>query len=148
MENDFCRDSFLPNSIKEKLSLKDIEMLNPLVLAYMGDAVYEVFVRNNIISRGIWQPKQFHKESVSFVKAAAQAEFLESIRELLDEEEEDIVRRGRNAKSGTVPKNAELMDYRNATGFESLIGYLYLKGRFDRLNIIFENILSLRENKK
>lgn len=146
MEDTFYGDNFLPEAIRGKLSKKDIEMLNPIVLAYVGDAVYEVFIRNVIVSRGIWQPKRLHKESVSFVKAQAQAELLEAVKEDFSEEESDIVRRGRNAKSGTIPKNAGMMDYKNATGFESLIGYLYLLGRYGRLKEIFEKVLIAREN--
>lgn len=145
MDDTFYGDNFLPESIRGKLSEKDVEMLNPLVLAYVGDGVYEVFIRNVIVSRGIWQPKKFHLESVSFVKANAQAELLEAIKEGLSETEADIVRRGRNAKSGTIPKNADRMDYKNATGFEALIGYLFLLGRYGRLKELFEKVLIARE---
>ena len=146
MEDAFYGDNFLPEAIRGKLSKKDIEMLSPIVLAYVGDGVYEVFIRNVIVSRGIWQPKRLHKESVSFVRAKAQAELLEAVKEDFSEEESDVVRRGRNAKSGTIPKNAEMMDYKNATGFEALIGYLYLLGRYGRLKEIFEKVLIAREN--
>lgn len=145
MDDTFYGDNFLPESIRGKLSEKDVEMLNPLVLAYVGDGVYEVFIRNVIVSRGIWQPKKFHSASVSFVKANAQAALLEEIKEELSEEESDIVRRGRNAKSGTIPKHAERMDYKNATGFEALIGYLFLLGRYGRLKELFEKVLIARE---
>ncbi len=147
MDETFIGGSFLPEAYMGQLSEKDIEMLNPLVLAYIGDGVYEVFVRNLIVSKGIWQPKKFHKEAVSFVNAASQAGMLEVLKDFLDEKEAEIVRRGRNAKSGTVPKNADIMDYRNATGFEAMIGYLYLMKRYDRLREIFERVLIARENK-
>jgi len=145
LDNTFCGDDFLPEAIRGKLSNKDIEMLSPIVLAYIGDGVYELFIRNVIVSRGIWLPKKFHKESVSFVKAKAQAELLEAIKGDLTEEENDIIKRGRNAKSGTIPKNADMMDYKNATGFEAMIGYLYLLGRYSRLKEIFEKVLIARE---
>ena len=145
MDDTIYGDNFLPEDVRGKLSTKEIEMLSPIVLAYIGDGVYEVFIRNVIVSRGIWLPKKFHKESVSFVKAKAQAEILEGIKEYLSEEEKDIIKRGRNAKSGTIPKNADMMDYKNATGFEALIGYLYLLGRNGRLKEIFEKVLIARE---
>jgi ribonuclease-3 family protein len=116
-------------NIKEK----DVNQLSPLVMAYIGDAVYEVFIRTMLISGGNLPVHLLHKRSVNFVKAKAQSDIIHKIIEMLTPEEQDIVRRGRNAKSGTVPKNADVVEYKYATGFESLVGYLYIKGNYKRL---------------
>ena len=117
---------------------KDVDQLSPLVLAFIGDAVYEVFVRSLIVSRGNAPVHKLHKESIAFVKAKAQCGIVRRIMDSLEPEEQDVVRRGRNAKSGTIPKNADVTEYKYATGFEAMIGYLYLKKRFKRLGEIFE----------
>ena len=122
----------------------DIRMLNPLVLAYIGDSVYDTFVRTLLISRGYGQVSKLHKMSIGFVKAKAQADILERITEMLTPEEQDIVRRGRNTKSSTVPKNADISDYRYATGFEALIGFLYLTGQIDRLMEVISMIVDVK----
>lgn len=115
-----------------------INSLSPLALAYVGDSVYEVFVRTFLVSKGNAPVHVLHKKSINYVKAKAQSDIIHRIMDVLNDEELDIVRRGRNAKSGTVPKNANVADYRYATGFESLIGYLYLKKRYKRLMYILE----------
>lgn len=120
---------------------KDPSQLNPLVLAYIGDAVFEVYVRQYVISRPNHKPNHLHKGSVKFVSAKAQAKTLKLWLPLLTEEETDMVKRGRNAKSGTMPKNADVLDYRHSTAFECLIGYLYYKKRFDRLEQLLELML-------
>lgn len=117
-----------------KVSGGDINQYSPLVFAYLGDAVYEVFIRSLVVSQGNAPVHIMHKRSVSFVKAKAQSETIHRILEKLTTEEQDIVRRGRNAKSATVPKNADVTEYRYATGFEALLGYLFLKGDYDRLS--------------
>jgi ribonuclease-3 family protein len=122
----------------------DIRMLNPLVLAYVGDSVYDTFVRTLLVSGGYGQVAKLHKMSIGFVKAKAQADILEKITEKLTPEEHDIVRRGRNTKSSTVPKNADMSDYRHATGFEALIGYLYLTGQIDRLMEVISMIVDVK----
>ena len=122
----------------------DIRMLNPLVLAYVGDSVYDTFVRTLLVSGGYGQVSKLHKMSIGFVKAKAQADILEKISEMLTSEELDIVRRGRNTKSSTVPKNADMFDYRHATGFEALIGYLYLTGQVDRLMEVISMIVDVK----
>ncbi|PYI50159.1 Mini-ribonuclease 3 [Paenibacillus flagellatus] len=116
---------------------KDAAQLNPLVLAYMGDAVFEVLVRQYVISRPNHRPNHLHREAVKFVSAKAQARTLQLWQPHLTPEEADIVKRGRNAKSGTMPKNADVLDYRHSTGFECLIGFLYYTKRFDRLELLF-----------
>jgi len=112
---------------------KDIELCHPLVLAYLGDAVYEVFVRSMLVKREKLPVHMLHRRSVGLVKAKAQSDIVRRIIESLTEAEKDIVRRGRNAKSGTIPKNADVTEYKYATGFETLIGYLYLKRDYARL---------------
>lgn len=130
--------------VEGKLSQKDVEMYNPLALAYMGDTVFDLFVRSYLVSKGSRQVNKLHKEAIAFVKAKAQADALAGIKELLTEEEKEIVKRGRNAKSHSVPKNANLIDYRMATGLETLFGYLYLLGRGDRINELMSRILDTK----
>lgn len=114
------------------------EQMNPLALAYIGDAVFEVYVRQFVLSMSNHRPHVLHKRSSSYVSAKAQAKALEMITPFLTEDEADIVRRGRNAKSGTAPKNTDIIEYRNSTALESLIGYLYYLGRYERLTYVLE----------
>ncbi|KUO68104.1 MAG: hypothetical protein APF77_08490 [Clostridia bacterium BRH_c25] len=127
-----------------KLMVSDVQMLNPLVLAYVGDSVYDTFVRTLLVSGGYGQVKKLHKMSIEFVKAKAQADTLEKITELLTPEEQDVARRGRNTKSATIPKNADISDYRYATGFEALIGFLFLTGQNDRLMEILGRVIDIK----
>lgn len=116
-----------------ELPSKPARLLPPLALAYIGDAVFEVAVRQHVIARPNLRPHHLHIQATKFVSAKAQARMLALIEPQLTEQEQDVVRQGRNAKSGTVPKNANVLDYRHATAFESLIGYLYYTGAHDRL---------------
>ena len=120
---------------KEALRLKEADpaSYSPLVLAYLGDAVYELAIRTLVVNEGNRQVNKMHKESASLVKAGTQMEFLLAIEDELTEEEKSVYRRGRNAKSVTMAKHATMKEYRMATGFEALIGYLYLQGRLERL---------------
>lgn len=126
--------------IKRSKKIEDVNMLSPLVWAYIGDSVYELFIRTNLVNTSNAKPHKLHIESIKYVKAQAQAEFLKSIMEDLTEEEKDIIRRGRNAENHHLPKNCDVKDYMYATAFEALIGYLYLNGREDRLKEIFDKI--------
>jgi ribonuclease III family protein len=128
------RDLLLEN---KSLKDSDIRMYNPLVLAYVGDSVYDTFIRTMLVSNGSVQVNKLHKRSIKFVSAKAQAEITEQLSNILTEDEQDILRRGRNTKSNSVPKNADMNDYRYATGFEALIGYLYLMGSTKRLMELF-----------
>ena len=130
--------------LKNKFTNKDARLLNPLVLAFIGDAIYEVFIRTYLvdINRDMLVHK-LHVKTISFVKAHAQSDFMKGLEAGLTEEELYFYKRGRNAKSGTVPKNAEVQEYRAATGFEALIGYLYITEQNERLNSIFNEILKL-----
>jgi len=116
-----------------RLTEEQAYVLPPLTLAYMGDAVWELFVRSTLVMRGERQPKRLHGQAVAFVKAQSQADRLHRLQEELTERERQVVRRGRNAKSGSVPKNAKVADYRASTGLEALLGYLYAAGQEERL---------------
>ncbi|MCI5726742.1 MAG: Mini-ribonuclease 3 [Clostridium sp.] len=123
---------------------EEAKQLNPLQLAFIGDGVFEIFVRNEILySNKELLPNKMHKEAIKFVKAKSQAEIIHKLEDELNEDEMYIYKRGRNAKSATVPKNADVRDYRMATGFEALVGYLYLTGEKDRLSYIFDESIKL-----
>ena len=112
---------------------KDIRSFSPLTLAYIGDAVYEIVIRTIIVEKGNAPVNKLHHKARSLVKAMAQKEAMEKILPLLTKEEEAVYKRGRNAKSYTSAKNASVIDYRIATGFEALMGFLYLMGRNERM---------------
>lgn len=112
---------------------KDIRSFSPLTLAYIGDAVYEIVIRTIIVEKGNAPVNKLHHKASSLVKAVAQKEAMGKILPLLTEEEEAVYKRGRNAKSYTSAKNASVIDYRIATGFEALMGFLYLMGRNERM---------------
>ncbi|MHB8157480.1 MAG: Mini-ribonuclease 3 [Desulfocucumaceae bacterium] len=122
-------------------------LLPPLVLAYIGDAVYELSVRARIVSRGLTRTDKIHSEAVRYVCAEAQAGILRSIGDFLTEEEAALVRRGRNAKSSHVPKGASVISYRQSTGLECLVGHLFLKGNPGRLAEVMERVFSVVENR-
>lgn len=111
----------------------DINMLSPLTWAYVGDAVYELYIRTNLVNNTKLKPHKLHLESIKYVKAKAQAELLKKLEEVLTDEEKDIVRRARNAENHHLPKNADPADYMYSTAFEGLIGYLYLTKKDERL---------------
>ena len=130
--------------LKNKFTDKDARLLNPLVLAFIGDGIYEVFIRTYLVEiNREMLVHRLHVKTISFVKAHAQSEFMKALETGLTEEELYFYKRGRNAKSGTVPKNADVQEYRTATGFETLIGYLYITEQNERLNFIFNEILKL-----
>lgn len=111
---------------------------SPLALAFMGDSIYEAFIRTKLLLAANQSAAKLHRTAVSFVRAGAQALAMQALLPLLTEEEADIYKRGRNAHSHTVPKNADVTEYRAATGFEALMGYLYLTGQTDRLTHVME----------
>ncbi len=115
---------------------EEINLLSPLTWAYVGDCVYELYIRTNLVNTTNLKPHKLHIETIKHVKAKAQAKLLEEIHEKLTDEEKDIVRRGRNAESHHLPKNANVQEYRYATAFEALLGYLYLTKQFKRLKEI------------
>ena len=125
------------------LNKEDIKMLSPLVWAYMGDAVYEQFIRKYIIDQGVSKNGAYHRKAIKYVSANAQVRILKEIEPYLTEEELNIVKRGRNSNPHSHAKNADIVDYKWATGFEALIGFLYLNEQNDRLNEILEMCLKV-----
>lgn len=119
----------------------DVRMISPLKLAYIGDAVYEVYIRRYLLETYPGKMHQLHRNSTKYVSAKAQADFVRKLESFFTDEENNVIRRGRNAKSGTVPKNTDVIDYNYSTGFEALIGYLYLNDRVDRIEEIIKIIL-------
>ena len=112
---------------------KEATEFSPLVLAYIGDAVYELIVRSILVSMGNRPVNKLNKDATSLVKAAAQSEIVKLISDNLSEEEYTVFKRGRNSSPHTMAKNASMTDYKYATGFEALIGFLYLDNRCDRV---------------
>ncbi|WIF95614.1 Mini-ribonuclease 3 [Caminicella sporogenes] len=131
-------------NLKEKSEM-DIKNTHPLILAYIGDALYEVYIRTYIVYKYEGKVHEFHKLAIKFVKASGQAQIVHALQNQLTEEEWSIVKKGRNQKSATIPKNANISDYRYATGFESLLGYLYLKGDKERINEIISEAIKIIE---
>ena len=136
MEEGLGKNSFI-DSLREGIDSESLRMMGPLQLAYIGDSVYELFVRTMILSREE-NVNKLHKKAVKYVKANAQAASLQRLERVLTDEEKSIVRRGRNAKINTAPKNADLSEYKRATGFESLLGYLFLSKKDKRLIELLE----------
>jgi ribonuclease III family protein len=128
----------------------DEKQLNSLALAYMGDAVYEKYVRHHLLQSGQVKPNQLHKEATHYVSAKAQAKVLHQMMEdeSFDEKEVAIIKRGRNAKSGSVPKNTDVQTYRYSTAFEALIGSLYLSGNQARLEEVIQTAFQIVEAAK
>lgn len=121
--------------IKKGMGIRDIDLVDysPLVLAYIGDSIYEIIVRTCVVTKGNTQVNKLHKKSSSYVNAHSQAVIIMSLMDKLTDEEIRIYKRGRNAKSVTMAKNATISDYKKATGFEALMGYLYLNNETDRM---------------
>ena len=119
---------------------EEVELMSPLTWAYIGDAVYELYIRNKLINETNLRPHKLHIEAIKYVKAKSQAEKLNEIYETLTDEEKDIVRRGRNTQNHHLPKNSNVQEYMYATAFEALIGYLYLTKQNARLKEILEKV--------
>ena len=119
---------------------EEIELMSPLTWAYIGDAVYELYIRNKLINETNLKPHKLHIEAIRYVKAKSQAEKLSEIYESLTDEEKDIVRRGRNTQNHHLPKNSNVQEYMYATAFEALIGYLYLTKQNTRLKDILDKV--------
>lgn len=119
----------------------DVNCINVLALAYLGDSVYEVYIREKLINKGINNVDKLQTESVKYVSAKGQAKILDELidNNFLSEEEIEIVKRGRNYKRSSHPKNTDIITYKCSTGFETLIGYLYLTNK-DRLKEVFDKI--------
>ena len=120
----------------------DVNQMSPLVWAYIGDSVYEQYIRDYLVTNTKYKPHKLHVEATKFVKAAAQAKILELLEKDLTEDEKEIVRRARNTKNHHLPKNSNVQEYMYATAFEGLIGYLYLSGQTERLNEILNKCIN------
>ena len=128
------------------LSSKDWKLYSPLTLAYLGDAVYEMVIRTICVKRTNMQTQKLHRKVTGYVSAKAQAKMMDALIGELTEEEESIYRRGRNSKPYTKAKNASMEEYLKATGFEALVGYLYLQKEYERMNaLIAHGIEALQE---
>ena len=125
----------LLTKIKQEFDCKEVDLrtYSPQTLAFLGDCVYDIIIRTVVVERGNRAAQGLHKKKSYLVNAKTQKELVESIQDLLTAEEEDIYRRGRNAKSYSTAKNASVGDYRKATGFEALLGYLYLDDQMGRV---------------
>ena len=125
----------LLGQIKKEFQCKEVDVraYSPLTLAYIGDAVYEMVIRTIIVERANKAANELHKKAVKYVQAATQATMIMALQDILTEDELAVFKRGRNAKSNTSAKNASITDYRKATGFEALIGFLYLMDDMDRV---------------
>ena len=134
--------------LKEQFHLgnTDIRTYSPLTLAYLGDAVYEMVIRTICVKRTNMQTQKLHRKVTGYVSAKAQAKMMDALIGELTEEEESIYRRGRNSKPYTKAKNASMEEYLKATGFEALVGYLYLQKEYERMNaLIAHGIEALQE---
>lgn len=125
-----------------KYPLTEPRQLPVPVLAYIGDAVFELYVRLYLVHRGMGKMNELHKEASELVKAASQAQFFHRLEHILEEDETTMAKRGRNAKTGYVPKNAQVIDYRFSTGFETLLGYLFLEKKEKRIIELLEYLFN------
>ncbi|EQF29499.1 ribonuclease III domain protein [Clostridioides difficile CD160] len=129
-----------------KMEKTELVTMSPLVLAYLGDTVYETYIREHLIRQNTQRKvNDLHKLAIKYVKAKAQASIIHEIEAELTEEESKIYKRGRNQKSNTSPKNADIIDYKHATGFEALVGYLYLNNEIERLQYIINKGIKIIE---
>lgn len=124
--------------IELKKDITEVKLMPPLTWAYVGDCVYELYIRTKLVNETKLKPHELHIKAIGYVKAKAQAERLKNIYDKLTDEEKDIVRRGRNAENHHLPKNANVQDYMYSTAFEALIGYLYLTKQNARLKEILD----------
>lgn len=120
--------------------------ISSLVLAYIGDAVFELYIRMSLVAQGRSRVNDLHRQASEQVRAVNQAELLKRLEPLLNEEERDVARRGRNAKSGSLPKNVEMATYRISTGFEALLGYLFIARREDRIKDLLDYLFNKETN--
>ena len=127
----------------------DIRTINVISLAYLGDSVYEVYVREHLIKMGISLVENLQREAIKYVSAKSQSKIVKWLTDnnYLNNDELDIIKRGRNYKRGSHPKNTDIITYKNSTGFETLIGYLYLDNKIDRLDEIIRYILEEYDEK-
>lgn len=138
----------LTSDIWDVLGLKSVSLrqLSPLVLAYIGDSIFDLVVKTKIVTAGNTQVNKMNRAASSIVKAESQSKMIGYLEDKLTEEEGSVYKRGRNAKSYTSAKNASISDYRRATGFEALMGYLYLSGQYERMCELIKDALDWLEN--
>ena len=136
-------------AIRQQFGLKevDIRTYSPLALAYIGDGIFDLVIRSVVVGRGNTKANELHHRTSHIVKARTQARLIDGLLPKLTDEEADIYRRGRNAHSPTMAKNASMSEYRKATWLEALFGYLYLTGRFDRILVLVKEGLILIEER-
>ncbi len=134
MEKSIKDSRSILRTIEEEFHLpdQDIRTFSPLVLAYMGDCIFDLIIRTVLIKEGNRQTSKIHKAATDLVKASAQAALGDVLLEVFTEEEVTIYKRGKNSNPHSIPKNAEIMDYKKATGLEAVMGYLYLQNRMER----------------
>ena len=125
--------NYMIEIIERPKKVEEVNTMSPLTWAYIGDSVYELYIRMHLVNNSKAKPHKLHMESIKYVKAKSQADILKKIEKFLTEKELEIVKRGRNAENHHLPKNATVQDYMYSTGFEALIGYLYLTKQDERL---------------
>ncbi len=139
-------DNFFESLDLKSISEKELRRMSPIQLAYLGDVIYEFYIRNYALVVNKNKINEVNKFVVKFVRASAQAHAVMGLKEFLSEDEWGIVKWGRNQKTASSPKNASISEYKYATGFETLIGYLYLKNEKDRLEVIISKAIVIIKN--
>ena len=129
--------------IKRSKTEAEVNTMSPLTWAYIGDSVFELYIRMYLVNTTKMKPHKLHIEAIKYVKAKAQADILQKLESSLTEKELEIVKRGRNAENHHLPKNATVQDYMYSTGFEALIGYLYLTRQDERLDEILKEVAKI-----
>ena len=135
-------EEFIPINKQQE----EINQMSPLIWAYVGDCVYELYIRTYLVDKTNLKPHKLHIEAIKYVKAGSQAEFLKNMMENLTDEEKDIVRRARNTNNHHLPKNSNVQEYMYSTAFEALIGYLYLNKKYERIREIILNFILNAKN--
>ena len=133
--------------IEKSLTTQQLKEISPLVLAFIGDGIHTLYVRNYVVNKNLEKLNDYHKHCAMFCKAKTQSKVLDLLISSLTQEEQEVVRRTRNTKTHNIAKNSNLVEYKKATCFEALIGWLYLTGQNDRLNEILEKSLIEEGNK-
>ena len=130
------------------ITREELARISPLTLAYLGDTVYESFIREYLIRKNIFlKINDLHKQAIKYVNASAQSKAIKGLEDILTEEETNVFKRGRNHKKNTSAKNASIVDYRHSTGFEAVIGYLYLNDEDERLDFLIKKSIEIIEDK-
>lgn len=123
----------------------DVNTMSPLTWAYIGDSIYELYIRMYLVNTTKFKPHKLHIEAIKYVKAKAQSDIVQRIEENLTEKEKEIIKRGRNAENHHLPKNATVQEYMYSTGFEALIGYLYLTRQDERLEELLNMCIDIKK---